>query len=207
VIILFIIRLIWLSRSEGWGFAWWKNTIHQKISLLVKRLIMIQHKDQFYQNLRYFFITLSFFAFILLAITGILPVLAFNEHISGLLLIIHVTVAPVFVVALALTALFWANFKQFNHSDLTLIKEARSENKDQRPAYRLQTYWLKIFFWIFLAFSIPASLSMIFSMFPYLGTDGQDAMLTIHQYSTLFLLIIAFFYTDFKLLALSNTHN
>jgi hypothetical protein len=207
VILLFIGRLLWVSRSKGWDFIWWKNTIYQKFSLLVRRLMMRQHKDQFYQNLRYFFSTISFFAFVLLAISGVLPVIAFNERISGILLIIHVTIAPVFVVALAFTALFWANFKQFDDSDLRVIKKVKNNNKDQRPAYHLQTYWLKVFFWMFLAFSIPASLSIIFSMFPYFGTDGQNAMLAIHQYSTLVLLIIAFFYTDFKLITQTETNN
>jgi len=205
VISLFIIRLLWISRSQGWNFNWWINTIHQEFSQLLKNLILTQHKDQFSRNLRYFFLTVTLFTFILLAITGTLPVIAFNKHITGILLIIHVTAAPVFVVALALTALFWANFKQFDDSDLKLIKKVKNGNKDQRPAYHLQTYWLKILFWMFLAFSIPASLSMIFSMFPYFGTDGQNVMLTIHQYSTLILLIIIFFYTDFKLMVLGKT--
>ena len=204
VIGLFIIRLLWISHSQGWNFNWWINTIRQEFSKLLKHLILARYRDQINRNLRYFFLTVSLFTFILLAITGTLPVIAFNKHISGILLIIHVTIAPVFVAALALTALFWANFKQFDDSDLELIKKVRNDDKDQRPAYYLQTYWLKILFWMFLAFSIPASLSMIFSMFPYFGTDGQNAMLAIHQYSTLFLLIIVFFYTDFKLMAVGK---
>jgi len=196
-----MVRMIWLSRSEGWNIAWWKKTVNHKLSQIYKRLMMIDSSKEFHKKLRYFFISLSLLSFILLAFTGIIPVLILNQHITGILLIIHVTVAPVFVVALAMTALFWAHFQQFDGSDLAMIKSIQKQEKSKRLAYHLRTYWLKVFFWIFLAFSIPASLSMIFSMFPLFGTDGLNTMLNIHQYATLGLLIVAFFYTDFKLVA------
>jgi hypothetical protein len=150
------------------------------------------------------FFSITLLTFVILAFTGIIPVLILNEHMSGIFLIIHVTIAPVFAIALALTALFWAHFQQFNNVDLELLKKVREQKKNPRLKYHAQTFWPKILFWLFLALSVPASLSMIISMFPFIGTNGQNTMLNIHQYTTLSLLIIAFFYTDFKLISSSK---
>ena len=204
LIIFFFIRLIWMSRVEGWNLTWWRKTLNQEVSLLFNRLRMSQHKGQFLRNLRYLFFSITLLTFIILAFTGIIPVLILNEHMSGIFLIIHVTIAPVFAIALSLTALFWAHFQQFNNSDLQLLKTVRTQIKISHLEYHVQTYWPKILFWLFLTLSIPASLSMIISMFPFFGTDGQNTMLNIHRYTTLGLLIIAFFYTDFKLISSSK---
>jgi hypothetical protein len=140
-----------------------------------------------------------------MAVTGILPVVLIGEHLSGVLLIIHVTIAPVFVIALTMTALFWANFNQFDRNDFDIIKNTRDREEKNRPDYHKRIYLLKVYFWLFLTFSIPAGLSMIFSMFPLFGTDGLNMMLNIHQYTTLVLLLIAFLYTEFKLIAYNKS--
>jgi hypothetical protein len=200
-ILLFLIRLILSSRSEGWDIDWWKKTLNQRISQIYNRLMLRNLKEEFYKTFRYFFISVSFVSFIILAFTGIIPVLILGEHIAGVWLIIHVTVAPIFVVALTMTTLFWGHFKQFDESDFDLIKSVHNQDDSKTPDYHLRTYWPKVYFWLFLAFSVPASLSMIFSMFPFFGTDGLEIMLNIHQYTTLGLLIISFFYTDFETLS------
>lgn len=207
IFVIVIVRIIRMSNSEGWNIRWWKRTLNQRISQYYKQLILSMYKGQFYKNLRHFFLAVSILSFIILAITGMFPVVFFNEHISGLLLIIHVTVAPFFVVAIMLTALFWVKFMQFDNTDLSLIKLTLDKREDQRPPYHKQIFWQKIFFWLFLAFSIPASLSMIFSMFPIFGTDGQSMMLNIHQYTALALLIIVLLYADFDMLSTGNSNN
>jgi hypothetical protein len=170
-----------------------------ELSKLYKRLMMFDYEVELYKGLRYFFISVSILTFIILALTGIIPVLILNEQIGGLFLIIHVTIAPFFVVALTMTALFWAHFQQFNQSDFIFIKELRNKKDERNRENHKHTFWPRIHFWLFLAFSVPASLSMIFSMFPYFGTEGQFAMLNIHRYSTLVLLIIVLFYIDLKI--------
>jgi hypothetical protein len=204
LIFIFLIRLLWISRVEGWNLSWWRNTLIQEISLLFNRLRMSKYKGQLFRNLRYLFFSITLLTFAILAFTGIIPVLILNEHMVGIFLIIHVTIAPVFAIGLALTALFWAHFQQFSNSDLELLKTVQAQNKISHLEYHAQTYWPKILFWLFLTLSIPASLSMIISMFPFFGTDGQNTMLNIHRYTTLGLLIIAFFYTDFKLISSSK---
>ncbi len=121
VIIVFIIRLIWIYRSEKWDINRSKNSFIQEISQFYKRLMMSEFKSDFYKSFRYFFISISVILFIMLALTGIIPVVFLGEQMSGLLLIIHVTIAPFFVVALMLTAIFWAHFQQFDHSDFIYV--------------------------------------------------------------------------------------
>jgi hypothetical protein len=200
IIIIFIARLIWISRSRDWGFDWWKRNIDQNLTKLFKRMMMSGSEGNIYKRLRYFFVSISFLTFFILAISGIIPVVILNKHISGVFLIIHVTIAPVFVVALAMTAFFWAHFKQFNLSDFQFINNLRDKNHTNHQSYYQHPFLLKVYFWVFLAFSVPAALSMIFSMFPFFGTEGQIALFNIHQYTALGLLIVAFFYVDFKLL-------
>jgi len=199
VIITFIIRLIWIYRSEKWDYNLLKTYLDKKISQFYKILMMSDIKNHFYRCLRNFFIAISILLFIILAFTGIIPVIIFGEQMSGILLIIHVTVAPFFAFGLMLTAIFWAHSRQFDYSDYIYIKDWQDKQAKNNPKSNPHQFWFKILFWLFLTFSVPAILSMIFSMFPYFGTEGQIAMLNIHRYTTLVLLIIVLIYADFNM--------
>ena len=199
VIITIIIRLIWMYRSRKWDYNQLKIYLNQKISQFYKKLMMSEIKSHFYRCLRDFFISVSVVLFIILAFTGIIPVVIFDEHISGILLIIHVTIAPFFAFGLMLTAIFWAHSRQFDYSDYKYLKDWREKEAKNNPNSNPDQFWSKILFWLFLAFSVPAILSMIFSMFPFFGSEGQITMLNIHRYTTLVLLIIVFVYTDLKI--------
>jgi hypothetical protein len=153
-------------------------------------------KEDVFKRLRYFFISASVILFLLLALTGLIPVVILGKPMSGLLLIIHVTIAPFFVVVVMLTAIFWAHFQQFDHSDFIYLKERRHHKENKNSSQIVQIFWRKLCFWLFLIFSVPAILSVILSMFPYFGTDGQITMLNIHRYSVLILLIVMVFYID-----------
>ena len=198
---MFLIRLVWLSRKQSWDFNWWIKTITYYTSQIYKRLRFSDRENHLYIKLKYFFVSVTFLSFIFLGLTGILPVVILNAHISGILLIIHVTIAPLFVIALTITALVLSHSYQFDNRDWQLLRMFISRDKQDHFNYHLQTYLIKAYFWIFLLFSVPASLSIIVSMFPFIGTDGQTLMLTTHQYSTLVLLIITMLYVDFKLIA------
>jgi len=117
---------------------------------------------------------------ILLTFTGFLPVLG-GEILSGYLLILHVTLAPVFIVAAAFAIVTWAYQSRFNEKDLQTIRangSARSESSD---------FGWKLCFWISACLSIPVSLSIVLGMFPLFGTHAQHTLLTVHQYTSLLL--------------------
>jgi len=195
-IIIVIIRTVWIYQSGKFNLILLKSRIWLSFDNIYKHLMMSGFKQDIFKRLRYFFITASVMLFLLLALTGLIPVVILAKPMSGLLLIIHVTVAPFFVVALMLTAIFWAHSQQFGQSDFIYLKERGHHKKNQNSSQHVKFFWQKLSFWLFLIFSVPAILSIILSMFPYFGTDGQITMLNIHRYSVLILMVIIVTYLD-----------
>ena len=199
VLALFLFRAIWIYRAGKWDFNLFISLIQQRVELLLKWLTLAELKSNIIKGFRYFFISITIITFLILVVTALIPVLLFGESLSGIFLILHVTIAPFFVIALMFNAVFMGHFQQFDHSDYLTLKNLQSKTEIQYPNRSTHHTWLKIYFWFFLIFSVTAILSVISAMFPYFGTDGQIAMLNIHRYSTLILLIIALFYVDLKL--------
>ncbi len=125
---------------------------------------------------------------LLMAVTGFLPILILGGHLTGFPLILHVTLAPFFCVALAVSALFWAHSQQFQDEDWSYLKKLQL-NMDSNDDINLKS-WQKVYFWLFMLIALPAILSIILSMYPFFGTGGQEALLEIHRYSTLLLFLI-----------------
>ena len=140
---------------------------------------------------RYAFYVLTAFFFVLLALSGFIPIMLFGGHLSGIVLIIHVTAAPFFVLTLMLFLLFRAHFQQFDADDFGALKtfweERKSADWKKLPVQTMD----KLLFWLFAVIALPAILSMILSMYPFIGTEGQQWLLNIHRYSVLLLLIMA----------------
>ena len=127
---------------------------------------------------------------ILLIISGFLPVMLTGTHLSGLALILHVTVAPFFCVSLAVFALLWAYRFRFEADDSHLLK-----NKSFARIFtetEISASWEKVIFWLFLIFAVPAVMSIILSMYPIFNPDSQEILLETHRYTTLALVIMAF---------------
>jgi hypothetical protein len=137
-------------------------------------------------SIRIFNYQLVLLLFLLLAFTGFLPIIIFGGHLSGLVLIVHVTIAPLFCVFYALSLLFWVHFQRFNKDDWHFIVSIRNK---KNIASR-QIFWQKVYFWLFMLASIPAILAIILGMYPFFGTQGQEVLLEIHRYSTLIMFII-----------------
>jgi hypothetical protein len=156
---------------------------------------MISEKSQIFNLLRKLFYSLTAALFFVLAVTGFIPVI-FGIHLTGVLLIIHVTVAPFFVLSLMFTILLWAHHKQFDIRDFEYVF---GNNPTNRLGVQKNLLWQKVGFWSFLVFSIPAILSIILGMYPLFGTDGQENLLDVHRYSVLILMFISGFYLILKI--------
>jgi hypothetical protein len=124
--------------------------------------------------------------FAILAVTGFLPVVLLGDRLSGLLLIIHVTAAPLFAVSLAALALLWAHRLRFQEDDWHILlnpaKRARA-TRDRWPSLAV-----KAAFWLVLLCSLPLMGSIILSLFPLFGTEGEEALARLHGYSALLML-------------------
>ncbi|MBN1846848.1 MAG: hypothetical protein JW810_14275 [Sedimentisphaerales bacterium] len=114
-------------------------------------------------------------SFIVLALTGFAATLGWGGPMSGYLLMLHCTAAPVFCAATAALALIWA-------------ERSRLRPEDWKPA-SCEIGWGNIFFWLMLLATIPLILSMVVSMLPIFGTEGQEFLYHLHRWSALALLL------------------
>jgi len=128
-------------------------------------------------------------SFLVLALTGFAPILILGDHLSGVLLIIHVTIAPIFALFLSALALLWAHRLRFNEGDWRFV-----QGQGNRRPFRKEMFLrfaLKVGFWLVLFFSLPLLLTVILGFFPLFGTEGEALLIRWHGYSALLLMLVA----------------
>lgn len=181
------------------GWIYWlqkNNKIDKKLpgEAYQSFLNLIKFKDNIIlRPLRIISYQLTLISFILLALTAFFPIIILGGHLSGFALVLHVTVAPVFCISLALSAVLWAHHHRLFSSDWPNIK-----NNIADRIFLLEngvSSWQKLYFWLFLLISIPAILSIVLGMYPLFGTEGQAMLIIIHSYSTLLLFILISLHT------------
>ena len=131
----------------------------------------------------------------LLALTGFITVIILGKPISTYLLLIHVSLAPVFAICLAIAALVWAPKNSFNKKDWETFCNLKSSKKEMRIEL-----WQKICFWLIIILTLPIILSILLSMYPLFGSDIQHSLLTTHRYSTLSFVILSTIYVYFLII-------
>jgi cytochrome b subunit of formate dehydrogenase len=133
---------------------------------------------------------------VVLAVTGFYPVLVLGKHISGYLLMIHVTTGGVFAACLVLLAFTFAHSRRFNENDWPwLTSLVRRELQKSRLLPESSDLLRKICFWLLIVLALPLMLSVVLSMFPLLGTAGQLLLAEAHRYSTLAFAVVAIIHT------------
>lgn len=152
------ILLFPFSASGRWTF---REIIRTKIHALT--LLLLEQKLSPLGRLRKLILLLALLSFAILFLTGFGPLL-FGSRLSGWLLMIHATFAPILMGCLALLAVGWAHEMVFRG---------------------LEDVLLKLCFWILLTLSLPLALSMIVSMFNWFGTEGQDFLYVLHRWCAL----------------------
>jgi cytochrome b subunit of formate dehydrogenase len=139
--------------------------------------------------LRGLFYLITLVLFLILALTGFVPMILLGEHLTGALLVIHVTAAPLFALSLAVLSLLWAHRQRFTAEDGEVLRSlTRRENVARE---RSQRFVQKVCFWLILFFSLPLILSIILGVFPLFGTEGQEALVIWHGLSALLLTVAA----------------
>lgn len=145
--------------------------------------------DNKLKTIKSFLLLITIVELKVMAITGFLPIIFTGEHLTGIILLIHVAVAPLIAVTFAVLVILFAHTNRFNKNDL----QTEDENRDPKSKLKVSGK-LKIIFWTITVFSIPAMLSIILGMFPLFGTDGQLTLLEIHRYSVLIITILVILY-------------
>ena len=142
----------------------------------------------------------ALFSFVVLALTGFYPVLILGRHITGYLVMIHATFAPVFAVCLAILAVLWARQCCFVPGDwpwferliqrITHVEGAGTGGQRSNSCLGQ-----KITFWLIIFLALPLALSILLSMFPLLGTHWQELLLSLHRYTAYVFSLVVILHT------------
>lgn len=126
---------------------------------------------------------------LLLALSGFLPVMFAGEHPSGTFLLMHVVAAPLFAIALAAVSLLWSHHQQITEQDMPLLREVLRGRVSAVPGgFHLLA---RMLFWAALVLALPLMLSIILSLYPLFGTEGNRALIELHGYTAVGLVAVA----------------
>ncbi|MCK5457230.1 MAG: hypothetical protein KAI45_08900 [Melioribacteraceae bacterium] len=194
-IVAFIVSFVWIfkyfKKSEisfkeisNYYFTELKNSFSDLKSIKSKSLTENLHSLQSVVYL------VTIFAFLIMVITGFISLLFTGGALTGILLMIHVSIAPFISITFAMLVILFAQSNRFNDNDITIS----TENDGKKKIIYKDSAYLKINFWLISIFSLPAMISIILSMFPLFGTEGQINLLEIHRYSVLIISILVIFH-------------
>ena len=116
-------------------------------------------------------------AVLIQAISSFGSLLVGQPRMNGWMLILHMSVAGLFAVTLTALALLWAEQSTFGRAEV--------ENRFFTGE--------KVAFWLTVVAGLATILSAMLGMMSWFGTPGQTALLNVHRYSALLLLICAVF--------------
>jgi len=177
--------------------------------IVLHRLVSPSHKKRKRKStkklspvgiLRILVYLLALLCFVVLAVTGFYPTLVLGEHISGYLVMVHATFAPIFAVCLAVLAVMWAGRCRFVYSDwpwferfvqrVTSVKSSSKEapSKSSGPGQKLA-------FWLIIFLALPLILSIVLIMLPLFGTHCQELLLGTHRYTALVFALVVIVHT------------
>ena len=176
------------------GYRWRPISI-LKTLVHIFTLLFLEQKLNVVGILRKLIYLLALLCFVILAVTGFYPVLIHDKHLTGYLLMLHATFAPVFAACLAVLAVFWADNCRLNKNYWPWLQRLLGREAINKAAAEKYELLQKICFWLIVILALPVILSIVLSMFPLLGTKGQEFLLNTHRYSTLLLAMVAIVYT------------
>ena len=175
----------------------WKHPMRAIVRVFT--LALIEQKLSFAVVIRKLVYMLALLSFIILAITGFYPTLVKGEHISGYLLMIHATFAPILAICLAVLAVMWAGNSRFKSADWPwfsrLVERATLTRTNDNSAAQKSMLFQKTGFWLIIFLALPLILSMALSMLPYFGTHWQELLLFIHRWTALIFAVAVLIHT------------
>lgn len=190
-LIIIISSFIWLYRlwgKKGFSFSrvsslYWASF---KNSFKIFRKTDEENTSDKLISIRRFFYLSTLLLFILMFLSAYIPIIL-GSSLTGLFLLVHVTIAPLFSVFLAVLIVLTAHSNGFNKTDF--VNSVNDSKNRFNTGFNLSGY-SKFTFWLIVLFSIPTMVSIILGMFPLFGTEGQIYLLNLHRYSTLILLVL-----------------
>lgn len=181
------------------GRRWTAGDVLKKLVYLLT-LLFVEQKLSPVSVLRKIVYLVALLCFVVLAVTGFFPLLVLDEHISGYLMMVHASFAPVFAVCLAALAVMWARHCHFTSSDLpsarriierlTLVKSYQEKAPSESTGIAQ-----KITFWLLIFLALPLILSIVLIMLGCSGTHQQISFLAAHRHIALLFSLIAIVHT------------
>ncbi|MHC4337645.1 MAG: cytochrome b/b6 domain-containing protein [Planctomycetota bacterium] len=166
-----------------------------RIPIYALTLLLLEQKLTLIGKLRKLLYLLALLCFVVLVINGFYPSLILGKSISGYWIMLHTTAGGVFTVCIAILAVLWAHNCRLDKNYwpwLTRLLQHQPKNTAAPEKYELCQ---KICFWLIIFLALPLILSIIVSMLPLFGTEGQKCLLQLHRYSALSLALIAIIHT------------
>jgi cytochrome b subunit of formate dehydrogenase len=188
------IAVHWVATPAGGS----RNVVQGWVHMM--SLLLIEQRSSLLGALKKLCYLVAMVCFIVLAITGFYPVLIQGKHISGFLMMIHATFAPIFALCMAILAITWAGGNRFTAEDCPwmsrlLRRVTRLQvAADDRP-WRCSLVLYKAAFWFLLFLTLPLVLSIVVSMFHLLGTPWQRSTLAIHRWIGMVFVIVGIIHT------------
>ncbi|MBN1359839.1 MAG: hypothetical protein JW993_04570 [Sedimentisphaerales bacterium] len=182
--ILIGIVIHWIAfpvRAEGRGDVG-RGAVH------ILTLLLIEQRASLLGALKKLCYLVALVCFLILGFTGFYPLLVRGEHISGYLMMIHATFAPIFALCLAILALTWASRHRFERTDCPCLQRllrrvTRLRLPEPQGACQCTLAAQKVAFWAVVTLSLPLILSILLSMFHLFGTDWQELLLATHRWT------------------------
>ena len=198
-VVCFVCIAVCCIASPCKGCGWRPGQILRKLIHLFT-LLFVEQRLSLMGVLRKLVYLLALLCFVVLAVTGFYPTLVLDEHISGYLLMIHATFAPIFAICLAVLAVMWASHCRFNGRDWPWLQRLirrviLPKTAEEKFVCQCSNPGQKITFWLIVVIALPLILSIVSSMFPLFGTHWQELLLDTHRYSALLLALAVIVHT------------
>jgi cytochrome b subunit of formate dehydrogenase len=163
-------------------------------------MLLIEQRSSLLGALKKVCYLVALLCFLVLAITGFWPLLVRGEHISGYLMMIHATFAPIFALCLAILAVTWGGSCRFTTDDCPwlpklLRRTTRLRVAAEEKPWPCSLFLYKATFWLVMFLTLPLILSIVISMFHILGTSWQFFSMAVHRWTALVFAVVAVLHT------------
>jgi len=136
-------------------------------------------------SLRVLFFAIAAASVVVLSLSGFIPYLLIGS-VSGVSLVLHVAIAPVFAVCMTAMTLLWAHRHRLDAQDLRWFWSiAQRRNGVTESAGTGHFPAMKMSLWAMVILTPLIMGSIMLSMYPMFGTPGQRSLLTLHLVSGL----------------------
>ena len=142
----------------------------------------------------------GFLSFAAIDGSGFYSSLTDGRKLAGYRLMVHAGSALVFAFGAVLVALFWAHRNRFTAADWHRLRRPLS-SATPGSASSYAVLLRKLFFWIAVALTVPAAVSITLAMFPIWGPYHQEDLFLIHRYCVLPLAAASLFFSYFSFVA------